>query len=1376
MRITNLNDKPLKFRVLTLYYTILFAVIALGVFSVFILLGKSFIQHGDGFRQGYFWTAEIKHIIESVMSGNGLPQWNWSRGLGMQYLYRLDPFNLFAALFPMSKLELGITLSLLLKLYFGGLAFLYFLFEMKLSNFKCLAGTICYIFSTWFINVTMIQSSFIFISFMFPLVFLSIDWIYRGKSPVLFIVTVAYFLIRDTYLAYMAAIVAILFMLLRYFAYHDDFKIKEYLGTIGKFVIYGLIAGMISAMFCIQFILATMRASTDSSSAGPLDLVNDVHFFIRYGKMLLTWGLTTGYTYFGIPIFALMALPIAFKKFSLKNTSVLMTAILILMTFFPFFSRMFNGFSYGTGRWYVMLVFFAIWASAEVLDVEELRNKKNLIVMFIWLVILAVWTLGFDFINITGLSNRGALFITLNLMAGLALLIVIGFKNDKIKVIYRQIACFVIIGCTLALNWSVSFYLYQNKFIDIGEVDDQLSKSCQRVNPMLEDDGFYRTDQVDWINFHHGMEMPVSENLWWQSKSIYVYDSFTSSKQLEFNKALGNNYGYLMRVYLISNDNRMGLDFLYGVKYFMGDDAKAGITGSDAYAGYGFSYMDTIDGVNVYKNKYDPGLGFAYDKFMSESEFMKLTKHEREQALLQAAVVPDDMVSEISENITQVTAADIETDTKNVPFEIIDQDGLEFKDGKIITSKEHSTFTVKVNPVHDCQLIVSFDGLIKTNDKSFSVTCNDGRLEEVIHTGHSNQCIPGIKDFDMNMGYYENFDGTLTFDINHEGEYELGDMYITAMSVDNYDKYAQQRMLEKYEIAEYDDKHVSGTVNATDDGIIYFSIPQYTNWDVYIDGEKVDKIENLNMAFLGVQVTKGQHDVELKYNNVSLKLGIIATIIGIILTILIAIQHRRRKKNFADYMNLPVDKSAVFLEARNGKEIDGNVFYMAKELLTNDKYKDFNIKVSAEDEKTAAVIRQKLDAMPRKPEILIVDTDKYYRALSTAKYIICDASLKNFFIKKNKQIYLNLWHGTPFKVMGRKVKHEPHATGNVQKNFVIADYLLYPNEYMMEHMVNDYMLENASSAKIILSGYPRNSAFFDDERREEIIKEQGLEGKKIYVYMPTHRPALMGQTLVNVLKQMDDSLSEGEVLFAKVHPLAADQVDYSQFKNIKAFPKTYETYEFLNAADCLITDYSSVFYDYAVTGRKIVLYTYDADDYLSTRGLYSPIDTLPFPQVKTAAEAIKEARSPKNYDDSEFIKKYCNYDSKDAASSLCERVFFGTPCGKEYDMPSNGKPNVMIYAAKGADISALVKDLDPDEANYFLVFNKNDMKDDLKSLLDLPEGISYFPRAGKMQTAGKKPADWILEWKRCFGNMKVDKIIGLPDQPQTPLEKLLKKH
>lgn len=76
--------------------------------------------------------------------------------------------------------------------------------------------------------------------------------------------------------------------------------------------------------------------------------------------------------------------------------------------------------------------------------------------------------------------------------------------------------------------------------------------------------------------------------------------------------------------------------------------------------------------------------------------------------------------------------------------------------------------------------------------------------------------------------------------------------------------------------------------------------------------------------------------------------------------------------------------------------------------------------------------------------IIVYASDDYMRLLASAKYLINDATFPNYWIKKEGQVYINTWHGTPLKAMGRKV-HNDVFFGNVQKNLVNADYLLYPN-------------------------------------------------------------------------------------------------------------------------------------------------------------------------------------------------------------------------------------------------------------------------------------------------------------------------------------------
>ena len=194
-------NKTLK---LILIYTILFGVLTIGLFVLFILAHKSFIQYGDGYKQGYFWVVEVRQQLHDLAAGEGLHMWSWSKGLGMNVSmgYIIDPFMIIAALFPPGYIELGYTVANLFKMYCGGLVFLLFCKYVELDEYKCLVGSLCYTFSAWFIEVALSQSSLLMNAYLFPLLVLSVEWVYKKRNPVFFIIVVAYYMMRSFYFSY----------------------------------------------------------------------------------------------------------------------------------------------------------------------------------------------------------------------------------------------------------------------------------------------------------------------------------------------------------------------------------------------------------------------------------------------------------------------------------------------------------------------------------------------------------------------------------------------------------------------------------------------------------------------------------------------------------------------------------------------------------------------------------------------------------------------------------------------------------------------------------------------------------------------------------------------------------------------------------------------------------------------------------------------------------------------------------------------------------------------------------------------------------------------------------------------------------------------
>ena len=469
------------------------------------------------------------------------------------------------------------------------------------------------------------------------------------------------------------------------------------------------------------------------------------------------------------------------------------------------------------------------------------------------------------------------------------------------------------------------------------------------------------------------------------------------------------------------------------------------------------------------------------------------------------------------------------------------------------------------------------------------------------------------------------------------------------------------------------------------------------------------------------------------------------------------------RQNYARYREqLKINKNMILLEALDGAHPTGNVAALVKELNDNPAFKKFQIFLSGRE----SVYQTRLDYVKslnlNRVNILISDTDEYYRILASAKYLITETSFSQIFIKRPEQVYFNTWHGTPLKTLGKKIKNDHAMLGNLQKNFFEADYLLYPNEFTMNCMVEDYMLANYCKAEILLSGYPRNYVFHDKERRQQVRIACGFtEDMQCIGFMPTWRGAMsnvngagQNEQLCAYFDELDQMLTDKQVMFVKLHYMNATGIDLSKYKRIKPFPMEYDGYEFLNALDVLVTDYSSVFFDYAITGQKIILFTYDLEEYTRDRGFYLSLDELPFPKVRTLEDLVAEISRPKDYDDEAFLQRFCPYEKPGVTEALLRKVIFEeeSPLFEKRPVPDNGKKNVLIYIGGFGKneltraATKLLHAVDRTKYNYAVVFPMDDIRKRQNDINILPEDVDYH---GFYQWRSAAPAEFVeyMEWK-----------------------------
>lgn len=360
------------------------------------------------------------------------------------------------------------------------------------------------------------------------------------------------------------------------------------------------------------------------------------------------------------------------------------------------------------------------------------------------------------------------------------------------------------------------------------------------------------------------------------------------------------------------------------------------------------------------------------------------------------------------------------------------------------------------------------------------------------------------------------------------------------------------------------------------------------------------------------------------------------------------------------YKHSAIKNNVILLEAFNGESLNDSSLVFAREIQRLYPGK-FKVYFSSSNVKKHQILvdREKLNV-----ELVDVSSAKYLKLLATAKYFISNASISTFYTRRPEQIFLETWHGTPLKTLGKKMSKGIATMGTGQHSMLQATHLLYPNEFTRKVMMEDYNLDRLYTGKVIMSGYPRNQVFLQKGKDTEIRERFGLTDKVVYAYMPTWRGTSAADvnvadyinTVKEIFRKLDKILTDKQVFYVNFHQLLKTSINFDGYKHIKEFPNDVDTYSFLNASDALVTDYSSVMFDYMLTGKPIVLFMYDYDQYLADRGLYLDIKTLPYRQIYEEEDFFDCIRGDlclnDSYTDTEFYRSFTQYEHVDNPEKL----------------------------------------------------------------------------------------------------------------------------
>jgi len=301
---------------------------------------------------------------------------------------------------------------------------------------------------------------------------------------------------------------------------------------------------------------------------------------------------------------------------------------------------------------------------------------------------------------------------------------------------------------------------------------------------------------------------------------------------------------------------------------------------------------------------------------------------------------------------------------------------------------------------------------------------------------------------------------------------------------------------------------------------------------------------------------------------------------------------------------------------------------------------------------------------------------KYFFYMARAKYIVFNGRQPQYFIKRKGNVFLETWHGTPLKKLVFDMEDVTTASPLYKEQFYIQtrswDYLVAPNRFSEDVFRHAFMYDG----KMLETGYPRNDILYckDMEKRMREVKEELHlpQDKKIILYAPTWRDdefyghAKYKFTLQLDLAKMQKELGDEYIILLRTHYFIADVLDLSEYEGFAYNLSKYDDIARLYLiSDVLITDYSSVFFDYANLRRPMLFFTYDLEKYRSVlRGFYIDVEEeLPGPMLMTTEEVIGALQDIEkvvaDYREkyTAFCDKYCAWEDGTAAKKVVEAVF-----------------------------------------------------------------------------------------------------------------------
>jgi len=876
-------------------YTLTFLVIALGVFAWFIRENRSFIWMNDGQQQHFnalmYYGTYLRNIGRQLLRGRiDIPLWDFTFGFGADILTTLhyyvigDPLALLSAFVPTRYTEHLYNFLVVFRLYLAGLAFSFYSFKFKKQPWSVLIGALIYAFCGFALFAVPRHPFFGNPLIYFPLLCLGVEQIFKKEKPHLFIIMICISLASSFYFFYMISILLFIYTLVRFFFVYDAFSYKTLIKNFTKFTYYYLLGVLMAAVIAFPNINALFM-SARSSLSHDIPLFYLLEFYQNFVFAFISnqsIGVWTIMAYASISLIAVLYLLLFMGKKKeyrqLRIGFILLTIILL----FPFLGHVMHGFSYISNRWIWGYSFLVAFIVTSLLPELMKINRKRIVILscFVFTHLLIV-------IFIPSIRDIKNLAAAIMLLASLTTIFVISHYQIRHSLKYISLLVVTMVNLIMLGDFRNSPYVgnYVSDFQTSGWAIPYLHQSPTRSVEHLVNGGFFRVEES-----HFNTSFVRNSSVQTRINSSSFFWSLSNPHVGQFLDEIHHWRDY--DAIYIGLDGRAMLGALASTRYFIIRE------GHEAFIPYGY-YQEPIGETVVFSdnnrihhaflNAYALPLGYAYNRYITRSQYEQLSFIQRQQALMQAVLLED---LETSDNISLIF------NDQPLVFEIELGSGIAFEEQQIHISEQEATLTLIFETIQNSEVYVNFNNIHfeGQTDRTRIWLQNDDIRKSFHLSTPDNSWYAGRHHFALNMGYHEKaglMEVTLRF--RDQGIYTFDSIEVIAQPMDLFPEMVAALSEYTLENIEMTTNQIEGTIQLSDDRFLVLSIPYSEGWRAYVNNERAN-LMRANTMFMAIELPAGYHYITLRYTTPLLVESIIVTFVGWTLFGVVVVYFRKKTK------------------------------------------------------------------------------------------------------------------------------------------------------------------------------------------------------------------------------------------------------------------------------------------------------------------------------------------------------------------------------------------------------------------------------------------------------------------------------------------------